>query len=149
MTARNGPFGHTVTRTQGVYVEIDIQHELAVVDRRARDASERAAEQVARAGRISGRATSPDGGISVEVAPGGLLTDLRLSPAALSADLETLARQITVLAGRATELAGSAMYKALAGVVGEKDLTSLGYVPVADEPDDTDFGDPLRHGRRR
>ena len=130
-------------------MEIDIQHELAVVDRQVRQAGERAAEQVARAGRISGRATSPDGGISVEVAPGGLLADVRLSPAALSADMETLARQITVLAGRATELAGGAMHKALTGVVGEKDLESLGYVPVEDEPEDTDFGDPLRHGRRR
>lgn len=130
-------------------MEIDIQRELGVVDRRVRQAGKRAAEQLSRAGRISGRATSPDGGISVEVAPGGLLTDVRLSPAALSADMETLARQITLLAGRATQLAGGAMHKALAGMVGETDLESLGYVPVEDEPDDTDFGDPLRHGRRR
>jgi hypothetical protein len=136
-------------------VKIDIEHELAVVDRRVRQAEEQAAERVARAGRISGRATSPDGGISVEVAPGGLLTGVRLSPAALSADMQTLARQITVLAERATSLAGGNMHKALAGVVGEKHLESLGYVPAEDEADvdDADFGDPLRHrgpgGRRR
>jgi hypothetical protein len=132
-------------------VEIDIEHELAVVDRRVQTASDQAAAQAARVGRIAGRAGSPDGGISVEVAPGGLLSDVTLSPAALSADMETLARQITMLAERATKVAGANMHKALAPVVGEKHLESLGYVPAEDETDtdDTDFGDPLRHRRRR
>jgi hypothetical protein len=132
-------------------VEIDIDHELAVVDRRVQQAGDQAAAQVARVGRISGRAASPDGGIVVEVAPGGLLTDVRLEPSALAADMETLARQITVLADRATRLAGGNMYNALAPVVGDKDLESLGYVPVEDEQADADadFGDPLKQGRRR
>jgi hypothetical protein len=133
-------------------MEIDIEHELAAVDRRVRDASERAAEQLARVGRVSGRAASPDGAIGVEVAPGGLLTDVRLTDAALAADMETLARQITVLAERATRLAGGNMHQALAGVVGEEHLASLGYVPVTDEPEpdeDADFGDPLRQVRHR
>jgi YbaB/EbfC DNA-binding family len=131
-----------------VGVEIDIQHELTAVDRRVRQASEQAAERVARAGRISGRAGSADGSIQIEVAPGGLLTDVRLSPAALSADMDTLARQITALADRATRLAGANMHEALTGVVGEKHLESLGYLPVEDEPatDDTDYGDPLGRG---
>ena len=131
-------------------MDIDIEHELAVVDRKVARADEQAAAQVARAGRISGRASSPDGGISVEVAPGGLLTDVQLSSGALSVDMETLARQITALTERATRLAGGAMHKALAPVVGEKHLESLGYVPVEDESeadsDDADFGDPLKHG---
>lgn len=131
-------------------MDIDIDHALAGVDRRAREAEDRAAAQVTRAGRISGRATSPDGGISVEVAPGGLLTDVRLAPSAMAADMETLARQITVLAARATRLAGGNMHKALSGVVAEKHLESLGYVPAEDEPDadDGDFGDPLRHRKQ-
>ena len=133
--------------------EIDIDHELAVVDRRVREAGAHAAAEVARAGRISGRATSPDGAISVEVAPGGLLTDLRLSPAALQVDMETLARRITSVAERATRLAGGNMHKALAPVVGEQHLESLGYVPVDDEEADTDpdaaFADPLRHTHER
>lgn len=132
-------------------MEIDIDHEMAVVDRRVRQASDQAAAQVARTGRVSGRASSPDGGIVVEVAPGGLLTDVTLAPSALSADMETLARQITLLADRATRLAGGNMYKALAPVVGDKHLESLGYVPVEDEEEDADgdFGDPLKQGRRR
>jgi hypothetical protein len=145
-----------VTGRGGDGVDIDIGHELGVVDRKVQRAEEQAAAQVARAGRISGRASSPDGGISVEVAPGGLLTDVQLSSAALSVDMETLARQITALAERATRLAGDAMHKALSPVVGERHLESLGYVPVEDESeadsDDDAYGDPLKHGgqdRRR
>lgn len=129
-------------------VEIDIDHELAAVDRRVQQAGDHAAAQVARFGRISGRATSPDGGISVEVAPGGLLTDVQLSPGAMTVDMETLARRITGLAERATKLAGGAMHKALAPVVPEKHLLSLGYEPVEDE-DEPDFNDPLKHAVRR
>jgi hypothetical protein len=131
-------------------MEIDIEHALTSVDRRVREAEDRAATRVTRAGRISGRAASPDGAIGVEVAPGGLLTDVRLAPSAMAADMETLARQITVLAARATRLAGGNMHKALSGVVGEKHLESLGYVPAEDEPDvdDGDFGDPLRHRKQ-
>jgi hypothetical protein len=136
-------------------VEIDIDHELAALDRKVAQADERAQVQVARVGRVTGKASSPDGGIEVEVAPGGLLTGLRLSPAAVSGDMETLARNITALADRATRRAGSTMYKTLAPVLGErggKHLESLGYVPVDDEEDavDGDFSDPLKHrGSRR
>jgi hypothetical protein len=135
-------------------VKIDIDHELAAVDRKVAQAESQAQAQVARVGRITGRASSPDGGIEVEVAPGGLLTGLTLSPAAVSGDMETLARNITALADRATRRAGSNMHKALAPVLGErgeKHLESLGYVPVDDDDaTDGDFSDPLKHrgGRR-
>ncbi len=133
-------------------MEIDIDHEMAALDRKVAQAEERAQAQVARVGRVTGKACSPDGGIEVEVAPGGLLTGLKLSPAAVSGDMETLARNITALADRATRRAGSTMYKTLAPVLGdrgEKHLESLGYVPVDDE-EDGGFDDPLKHlgGRR-
>lgn len=133
-------------------MEIDIDHELAALDRKVAQADERAQAQVARVGRVTGKASSPDGGIEVEVAPGGLLTGLKLSPAAVSGDMETLARNITALADRATRRAGSTMYKTLAPVLGErgeKHLESLGYVPV-DDDEEGDFDDPLKHlgGRR-
>lgn len=134
-------------------MEIDIDHEMAVLDRRVAQIDEQAQAQVTRVGRISGRASSPDGGIEVEVAPGGLITGLRLSHGALSADAETLARHITALADRATKRAGSNMHKALAPVLGErgeKHLESLGYVLVDDDDDaEGDFTDPLKHGPRR
>jgi YbaB/EbfC DNA-binding family protein len=127
---------------------IDIDRELAALDRTVAQADEQARAQVARVGRISGHAASPDGGIEVEVAPGGLLTGLKLSPAALSVDMETLARNIVSLADRATRRAGSNMYNALSPVLGEqgdKHLASLGYVPVDDdEATEVDFSDPLK-----
>jgi hypothetical protein len=135
-------------------VEIDIDHEMAVLDRKVAQADAQAQAQVARVGRISGRASSPDGGIEVEVAPGGLLTGLTLSPAAASGDMDTLARNIVALADRATRRAGSNMHKALSPVLGErgeKHLESLGYVPVDDEElVEGDFSDPLKYrgGRR-
>ncbi|MFL6125214.1 YbaB/EbfC family nucleoid-associated protein, partial [Actinophytocola sp.] len=101
-------------------MEVDIDHEMAVLDRKVTHADDQAQAQVTRVGRISGRAASPDGGIEVEVAPGGLLTGLTLSPAALSGDMETLARNIVSLADRATRRAGSNMYKALSPVLGER-----------------------------
>lgn len=132
-------------------MEIDIDHEMAVLDRKVAEVDARAQEQVTRVGRISGKASSPDGGIEVEVAPGGLITGLRLSPGAVSVDMETLARNITALVDRATRRAGSNMHKALAPVLGdrgEKHLESLGYVPVDDEDlAEGDFSDPLKHGR--
>ena len=135
-------------------MEIDIDHEMTVLDNKVAQAGAQAQAQVARVGRISGRASSPDGGIEVEVAPGGLLTGLTLSPAAMSGDMETLARNIMSLADRATRRAGSNMFKALSPVLGErgeKHLESLGYVPVDDEDvAEVDFTDPLkqRGGRR-
>ncbi|HEX6358481.1 YbaB/EbfC family nucleoid-associated protein [Actinophytocola sp.] len=135
-------------------MEIDIDREMAVVDRKVAQADAQAQAQIARGGRISGQASSPDGGIQVVVAPGGLLTGLTLSPAAVSVDMETLARNIMSLADRATRRAGSNMHKALAPVLGErgeKHLESLGYVPVDDEDAaEVDFSDPLKHigGRR-
>jgi hypothetical protein len=135
-------------------VEIDIDHEMAVLDRRVSDADAQVQAQVTRIGPITGKAASPDGGIEVEVAPGGLVTGLTLSPAAVSGDMETLARNIVSLAERATRRAGSNMHKALSPVLGEqgeKHLESLGYVPVDDEDaTEVDFSDPLksRGGRR-
>lgn len=135
-------------------MEIDIDREMAVLDRKVAQAESQAQEQVARVGRITGRVSAPDGSIEVEVAPGGLLTGLTLSPAAVSGDMEVLARNIVSLADRATRRAGSNMYKALQPVLGErgeKHLESLGYVPVDDEdPVEVDFADPLKHrgGRR-
>lgn len=136
-------------------MEIDIDHELAALDRTVARADERAQEQVARVGRVTGKASSPDGGIEVEVAPGGPLIGPRLSPAAVSGDMETSARNITSVVDRATRRAGSNMHKALAPVLGERGenhLDSLGYVPVDDEEDAAavDLLRPLEHlgGRR-
>ena len=104
------------------------------VDRAASDADAR----FARSGPVTGKAESADGAISVEVAPGGLLTGLQLHRSALRNGSAVLAEQILELAQRATRRAGDRMYHTLAPVLGADDpnLHALGYEPLAeDDPD--------------
>lgn len=128
-------------------MEIDIDHELDTVVRRVEQTEQRAQ----RIGPVTGQAASGDGAITVEVRPGGLLSEVKLTPAALASGSDALAAQIMALAERATRRAGANMHAALAPVLGpegEKHLTSLGYEPD-DEDDDEAFDTPLGHQQRR
>lgn len=128
-------------------MEIDIDHELDTVVRRVEQTEQRAQ----RIGPVTGQAVSGDGAITVEVRPGGLLSEVRLTPAALSSGSDALAAQIMALAERATRRAGANMHAALAPVLGpegEKHLTSLGYEPD-DEDEDEAFDTPLGHQQQR
>ncbi|MBC6448496.1 YbaB/EbfC family nucleoid-associated protein [Actinokineospora xionganensis] len=128
-------------------MEIDIDHELDTVVRRVEQTEQRAQ----RIGPVTGQAASGDGAITVEVRPGGLLSEVKLTPAALSSGSDALAAQIMALAERATRRAGANMHAALAPVLGpdgEKHLRSLGYEPD-DEDDDEAFDTPLGHQQRR
>lgn len=128
-------------------MEIDIDHELDTVVRRVEQTEQRAQ----RIGPVTGQAVSGDGAITVEVRPGGLLSEVKLTPAALSSGSDALAAQIMALAERATRRAGANMHAALAPVLGpegEKHLTSLGYEPD-DEDEDEAFDTPLGHQQRR
>jgi DNA-binding protein YbaB len=122
-------------------VEIDIDHELDTVRRKV----EQTEQRVQRIGPVTGQAASGDGAVTVEVRPGGLLSEVKLTPAALSSGSEALAAQIMALAERATKRAGAAMHQTLAPVLGpegEKHLASLGYEP-SDDDDDESFDSPL------
>lgn len=128
-------------------MEIDIDHELDTVVRRVEQTEQRAQ----RIGPVTGQAVSGDGAITVEVRPGGLLSEVKLTPAALSSGSDALAAQIMALAEKATRRAGANMHAALAPVLGpegEKHLTSLGYEPD-DEDEDEAFDTPLGHQRQR
>ncbi|MDQ3578835.1 MAG: YbaB/EbfC family nucleoid-associated protein [Actinomycetota bacterium] len=132
---------------------MDIEHELDTVARKVEQTSVKAQEQIRRAGPITGSAASGDGAVIVRVRPGGLLSEVTLTPAALVGGSEALAAQIMELAERATRRAGAAMYQTLAPVLGpsgEKHLTSLGYEPADEDDEDETFDSPLgpRHGRR-
>ncbi|PRX43612.1 hypothetical protein B0I33_11472 [Prauserella shujinwangii] len=129
--------------------EFDVDQEAGRVREQVDRTAEQARERFARAGSVTGRAESADGAIRVEVAPGGLLTDVRLTSAALRGGSEAVARQIVELADRATRRAGDRMYRALAPVLGpegETHLTRLGYEPLPD--DDEDDVAPFRLGGR-
>ncbi|MEU6645884.1 YbaB/EbfC family nucleoid-associated protein [Saccharomonospora sp. NPDC046836] len=122
--------------------EIDVDREASRVSEQVERTAERAQEQFARIGSVAGRAESADGAIRVEVAPGGLLTDVRLTHASLRAGTDAVAQQIVELAHQATRRAGDRMYRALAPVLGpdgEKHLSSLGYEPLPDDEDESAF----------
>ncbi|MGX7827652.1 YbaB/EbfC family nucleoid-associated protein [Actinokineospora sp. 24-640] len=125
-------------------MEIDIDHELDSVARKVERTRAEAREQTDRLGPVSGRAANGDGSVSVEVRPGGLPTDIVITPRALRLGADAVAAQVMAVAAHATRRAGGAMYAALAPVLGpggEKHLTSLGYEPVED--DDADYDNPL------
>ena len=120
-------------------MEIDVEREAERIDEQVRRTSKRAAEQFSRVGSVGGRAESGDGAIQVEVAPGGLLTEVRLTHAALRSGTDALAQQILTLAHTATRRAGDRMYRALSPVLGpegDATLASLGYEPLPDDEDD-------------
>jgi hypothetical protein len=118
--------------------EIDFDRELSRMSEQVEATAERAGERFAKVGRVVGKAEAPDGAIRVEVNPGGLLTNVQLTPLALRGGADAVAAQIMELANRATRRAGDRMYRTLAPVLGpsgEKHLKSLGYEPI-DEDDD-------------
>ncbi|MBK1789236.1 YbaB/EbfC family nucleoid-associated protein [Prauserella cavernicola] len=104
-----------------------------------------AQDRFARIGSVAGKAESGDGSIRVEVAPGGLLTDVTLTHAALRSGTDAVARQIVELANKATRRAGDRMYRALSPVLGpgsDQQLASLGYEPLPDDEDDAPYVGP-------
>ncbi|EHR59822.1 YbaB/EbfC family nucleoid-associated protein [Saccharomonospora cyanea] len=120
-------------------MELDAEREANRIDEQVRQTSQRAADQFARVGTVSGKAESGDGAIQVEVAPGGLLTGVRLTHAALRSGTDALAQQILALAHTATRRAGDRMYRALSPVLGpdgDATLASLGYEPLPDDEED-------------
>ncbi|WP_158886464.1 YbaB/EbfC family nucleoid-associated protein [Amycolatopsis anabasis] len=118
---------------------MDFDREISRMSEQVDRTAERAGQQFARMGRISGKAEAPDGAIRVEVNPGGMLTSVKLTPLALRSGAEAVAEQIMHLANRATRRAGDQMYHALAPVLGpsgEKHLRSLGYEPIPEDDED-------------
>ncbi|MBM7770149.1 DNA-binding protein YbaB [Actinokineospora baliensis] len=133
-------------------MEIDIDYELDAVSRRVQRTEEQAGARLDRVGPITGQAG--DGAVGVEVRPGGQLSRVQLTPAALAGGAEQLAARIMALTEQATRRAGAAMHQALAPVLGpdgEKHLASLGYEPLdhdAEDAADTVFDSPLGPQRR-
>ncbi|SFP05150.1 hypothetical protein SAMN05421810_101813 [Amycolatopsis arida] len=118
--------------------EFDVEREIARVSERVERTAERAERQFARVGRVTGRAESADGAVGVEVHPGGLLAEVRLTSTALRSGSDAVARQIMELAEKATRRAGDRMFHTLAPVLGpgsERRLRELGYEPLPEDDD--------------
>jgi hypothetical protein len=124
--------------------EFDMDLAAARVAEQADRAGSEASARFERSGPVVGKASSGDGAIEVQVAPGGLLTGLTIHRSALRHGSVVIADQILELAQRATRRAGDKMYHALAPVVDAEQLETLGYEPI---PDDDPDAESVSYGR--
>ena len=92
---------------------------------RATAAANRGAAQLAASGPVTGQARSADESITVVVSPGGVLTDIRLAPAALRRGSAEISREVVALAARATLQASGRLHRALSGVLDPPATRSL------------------------
>jgi hypothetical protein len=124
--------------------------EIARADQRIRETGERVTAHLGRTGPVTGKATSPDGAITVVCGPGGRLVDLDISNAALTMKPEQLADVLVKLAGQATRSAGGRMRQSMSQVVSPEvvnHLTGLGFsAEGADE--EVDWVNVIRRGGR-
>ncbi|MDQ2587214.1 hypothetical protein CKY47_25140 [Saccharothrix yanglingensis] len=106
--------------------------------RRVAEAGRRAAEHVARTGPVFGRASSPDGAVTVVAVPGGPPREVRVSPAALRMGPRALADEILRVSRRASRDAAD---RSLERVVEPEAVAALAEIGFERGPDE-DFGFP-------
>lgn len=97
------------------------QEWLADYTRRVGDIQRRAEQTQEQIKSLRARAASPDGSVSVVLAPGGRLEELRLSPRALELGHQRLAATITQTVQAAHAEAAAQTQEALLPLVGESD----------------------------
>lgn len=119
-------------------------------DRKVAETGARVAAHLGRTGRVTGRASSRDGAISVVVTPGGRLVEVNIENSALTMRPEQLAEVLVEVAGRATRDAGARMQQSIRSVVEPSvadSLARLGITPGATD-EDVDWVDVIRRGGR-
>ncbi|GAA3461244.1 hypothetical protein ACFFSW_28480 [Saccharothrix longispora] len=109
--------------------------------RRVAEAGRRAAEHVARTGPVLGRASSPDGAVTVVAVPGGPPREVRVSPAALRMGPRALADEILRVSRRAARDAADRAHRSLERVVEPEAVAALAEIGFERGPDE-DFGFP-------
>ncbi|MGM1061596.1 hypothetical protein [Saccharothrix sp. Mg75] len=110
--------------------------------RRVADTGRRVAEHVARTGPVLGRASSPDGAVTVVAPPGGPPREVRVSPAALGMGPRALADEILRVSRRASRDAASRAHRSLERVAGPEALAALagiGFEPGPERGADDDL----------
>jgi hypothetical protein len=123
--------------------------EIERADRRIKETGARVAAHRGRSGAVTGRASSPNGAITVVVGPGGRLLEVNIDSSALAMKPEQLAAELVDLAGRATRSAGARMQQSVRSVVGPPvaaSLAELGFLAAAAD-EDVDWVDVIRRGR--
>ncbi|GAA1278330.1 YbaB/EbfC family nucleoid-associated protein [Saccharothrix xinjiangensis] len=116
--------------------------------RRVADTGRRVGEHLARTGPVRGRASSPDGAVTVVAAPGGAPQDVRVSPAALAMGPRALADEIVRVAAAASRDAAARAHRSLERVVDPATLRALTEIGFERGPDDDDFGSTYPLGPR-
>ncbi|WP_367135140.1 hypothetical protein [Saccharothrix sp. HUAS TT1] len=115
---------------------------------RVADTERRVSEHAARTGPVLGRASSPDGAVTVVTAPGGPPREVRVSPAALNMGPRALADEILRVAARASKDASTRMHRTLERVADPATLRALTEIGFERGPDDDDFGGTYLRGSR-
>jgi hypothetical protein len=115
--------------------------------RRVADTERQVAEHVARTGPVLGRASSPDGAVTVVAVPGGPPQEVRVSPAALNMGPRALADEILRVSARASRDAAARMHRSLERVADPATLRALTEIGFDRGPDD-DFDGSYPRGSR-
>ncbi|USX50865.1 YbaB/EbfC family nucleoid-associated protein [Lentzea sp. HUAS12] len=105
--------------------------------RKVRDVEQAVTEHVTRSGPVTGRASSPDGAVTVVATPGGPPQQISVSPAALRMGPQALAAEIMRIAGKAQRTANTRLHRTLERVVDPRELTAMG---IERGPDEDEFG---------
>ncbi|MDX8032500.1 hypothetical protein SK803_19990 [Lentzea sp. BCCO 10_0856] len=103
--------------------------------RKVRDVEQAVSQHVTRSGPITGRASSPDGAVTVVATPGGPPRQIAVSAAALRMGPQGLAAEIMRIADKAQRAASTRLHQTLERVVDPRELTELGFVRERDEDD--------------
>ncbi|SEQ74334.1 YbaB/EbfC family nucleoid-associated protein [Lentzea albida] len=101
--------------------------------RKVRDVEQAVTEHVTRSGPVTGRASSPDGAVTVVATPGGPPQQIAVSPAALRMGPQALAAEIMRIADKAQRNANTRLHQTLERVVDPRELTAMGIERGRDE----------------
>ncbi|QFZ23310.1 hypothetical protein [Saccharothrix syringae] len=115
--------------------------------RRVADTRQRIGEHLARTGPVRGRASSPDGAVTVVAAPGGPPQEVRVTPAALALGPRALADEILRVAAAASRDAADRAHRVLERVADPATMRALTELGFERGPDD-DFGGTYPRGPR-
>ncbi|WP_394615482.1 hypothetical protein JNUCC0626_37915 [Lentzea sp. JNUCC 0626] len=105
--------------------------------RKVREVEQAVSEHVTRSGPVTGRASSPDGAVTVIATPGGPPQQISVSQAALRMGPQGLAAEIVRIAEKARRDANTRLHQTLERVVDPRELTAMG---IERGPDEDDFG---------
>ncbi|SDF89627.1 hypothetical protein SAMN05216553_10467 [Lentzea fradiae] len=95
--------------------------------RKVREVEQAVSEHVTRSGPVTGRASSPDGAVTVVATPGGAPSQITVSPSSLRMGPHGLAAEIMRVAEKARRDANSRLHQTLSRVVDARELTALGF----------------------